>query len=71
MNVGPPYPNKFGSLINRGRGGGQTNLDPRFLLNSIGGIRIGWVIDRKGFGKFHKSLRRSSEGFSFQGFEKS
>ena len=43
-----PHPKRVPRLCG---GGPQTNLDPRFELDSMGGIRIGSVIDQKGFGR--------------------
>ena len=38
----------------------QLNLDPRFKVNSIVAIRIGSVIDHKGFGR-HSGVQRISK----------
>ena len=46
-----------------GTGGAPTNLVPRFNSNSIGGIRIGSVIDQICFG------RRSERFEEFRGFQ--
>ena len=50
--------------MERGGAPPQTNLDPRSTLNSIGGIRIGSVIDQRGFGRYSERFEEFA-GFQF------
>ena len=65
ISVGAPLPPKQKSVPNQWNAPPPTpsNLDSRFKINPIGGIRIGWVINQKASGRPSKRLEDKFRGF--------